>query len=261
VVGAIRPDDRVPNVVVLPTREELWEAAAERFVSAAAESVRRRGRFTVALSGGATPNGLYALLATKAFRTRVSWHDAHVFWGDERCVPPDDPRSNYRAAYELLLSHVPIPAANVHRLRGEAEPHEGAADGEAELRAHFMTPTGAPRFAGGACFDLVLLGLGTDGHTASLFPDGVALTEGSRWVVADYAASVGMWRLTLTLPVINAARDVLFLVSGTEKRGTAARVLNAPDNAARLPAGLVHPVEGRMTWLLDSAASPFPSPN
>ena len=113
----------MPNVVVLPTREELWQQAAERFVNAAAVAVRERGRFSVALSGGATPNGLHALLATKAFRTRVSWHDVHVFWGDERCVPPDDARSNYRAAYELLLSHVPIPGA---KNRKQAEENAGA---------------------------------------------------------------------------------------------------------------------------------------
>jgi 6-phosphogluconolactonase len=223
--------------------------------------VREHGRFSVALSGGATPNGLHALLASKSFRTRVSWRDTHVFWGDERCVAPDDPRSNYRAAFEQLLSHVPIPPANVHRLRGEAEPHDAAAQGEAELRAHFATPAGAPRFAAGERFDLVLLGLGTDGHTASLFPNGRAPTERTRWVAADYAASARMWRLTLTLPVINAARAVLFLVSGAEKRDITARVLAARGNVASLPASLVSPAEGETTWLLDAAASPLSPSN
>src|SRR5690349_11777856 len=127
----------MPNVVVLPTREGLWHASAERFVSVAADSVRETGRFSVALSGGATPNGPYSLLATKAFRTRVSWKDVHVFWGDERCVPPDDARSNYRAAYELLLSQVPIPVSNVHRMRAEIDQFESAAAYERVLRWHF----------------------------------------------------------------------------------------------------------------------------
>lgn len=249
------------NVVVLPTREALWNAAAERFVAAAADAVRARGRFSVALSGGATPSGLHALLATKEFRTRVSWKHVHVFWGDERCVPPDDARSNYRGAYELLLSQVPIPAPNVHRIRGEIDQFESAVEYEHELRAHFATPHGAPRFAPGTCFDLVLLGVGTDGHTASLFPDGNAIAERSRWSVADYAHSVGMWRITLTLPVLNAARAVLFLASGEEKRDIVERVLYSHDDAAKLPAGMIDAGEGEVTWLVDSAASPLSPSN
>lgn len=251
----------MPNVEVLPTREALWNAAAERFVRSAADAVQARERFSVALSGGATPNGLYALLATKAFRTRVSWKHVHVFWGDERCVSPDDARSNYRAAYELLLSHVPIPAANVHRMRGEIDQFESAAEYEQELRTHFTTSEGPPRFAPGACFDLVLLGVGTDGHTASLFPDGRAIDEKLRWTVADYAHSAGMWRITLTLPVINASQEALFLASGAEKRSIVERILHSLDDAATLPAHMVSPAEGEVTWMLDSAASPLSPSN
>jgi len=244
----------VPIVRTVPTRAALSAAAAEYFVETAAEAVRMHGRFTVALSGGATPNNVYALLATKPFRSRVSWPAVHVFWGDERCVPPDDPRSNYRAGYEMLLSHVPIPSANVHRMRGEIDPPDGAAQYEAELRTHFATSTGAPRFAPRERFDLTLLGVGLDGHTASLFPDGTAINERTRWVSPDYARSASTWRLTLTLPVINASARVLFLLSGEEKRPIARRILNASNDGAPLPAQRVDPVEGEMVWLVDTAA-------
>jgi 6-phosphogluconolactonase len=247
-----------PNVRTVPTREEFAAAAAEYFIETAAEAVRANGRFTVALSGGATPNVVFALLATKPFRSRVSWPAVHVFWGDERCVPPEDPRSNYRAAFEILLSHVPIPGANVHRMRGEIDPSEGAAEYEATLRAHFATPSGAPRFAPGARFDLTMLGVGTDGHTASLFPGSNAVSETRRWVAPAYAQVAGTWRLTLTLPVINASAKVLFLLSGEDKRPIARRILDASNDGAPLPVQRVIPVEGETTWLLDAAAASPP---
>ena len=248
-----------PIVRTVATRDELAAAAAEQFVEAAAASVRAHGRFTVALSGGATPNGVYGLLATKPFRSRVTWPAVHVFWGDERCVPPEDPRSNYRAAFEILLSHVPIPSANVHRMRGEIDPAEGASEYESALRTHFATPSGAPRFAPGERFDLVLLGVGADGHTASLFPHGNAVHETARWVAPEYARASSMWRLTLTLPVINASARVLFLLSGQEKRPIARRILDASSDGATLPAFRVAPAEGVTTWLLDAAAGSPPA--
>jgi 6-phosphogluconolactonase len=246
------------NVRTVPTRDDLAAAAAAYFIETAAAAVRANGRFTVALSGGATPNGVFALLATKPFRSRVSWSAAHVFWGDERCVPPEDPRSNYRAAFEILLSHVPIPAANLHRMRGEIDPAEGAAEYEVALRSHFATPSGAPRFAPGARFDLTMLGVGTDGHTASLFPDSNAVNETRRWVAPAYAQVAETWRLTLTLPVINASAKVLFLLSGEDKRPIARRILHASDDGALLPAQRVMPVEGETMWLLDAAAASPP---
>ncbi|MES2521351.1 MAG: 6-phosphogluconolactonase [Gemmatimonadota bacterium] len=256
---------RNTEVQVLQDRTALFSDAAERIVQAATDCIRERGRFTLALSGGATPNGVYTLLATKPFRSRVVWPQVHVFWGDERCVPPDDPRSNYRAAYELLLSHVPIPAANIHRMQGEIDPSMAAMQYESLLRSHFGTPSGAPRYASGANFDLMLLGVGADGHTASIFPEGTALQEQQRWALAEYAASAGTWRITVTLPVINAAARVLMLVAGGEKRAIMERVLSPHasqvlQNDASLPAERVQPAEGELTWLLDSAAMPALDP-
>jgi 6-phosphogluconolactonase len=256
--SGMMPND--PLVRTVASRDDLAAAAAEYLIETAAEAVRENGRCTVALSGGATPNGVYALLATKPYRSRVSWPAMHLFWGDERCVPPEDPRSNYRAAFELLLAHVPIPAANVHRMRGEIDPSDGAAEYEAALRTHFATGSGAPRFAPSERFDLVMLGVGTDGHTASLFPDSNALHETVRWVAPAYARVAETWRLTLTLPVINASAKVLFLLSGEDKRPIARRMLHAADDGAPLPAQRVVPVAGEVTWLLDAAAALPPTP-
>ena len=251
------------DVEILSDVGALHEAAAERFVRIVTSSIQHNGRCSVALAGGATPNGLYALLASKPFRSRVPWHAVHVFWGDERCVPPDDPRSNYRAAYELLLAHVPVLPANIHRIEGEREPSEAAARYETSLRAHFETPIGAPRFAPEARFDLVLLGLGTDGHTASLFPGGNALHERERWVTADYAPSQGAWRVTLTPPLLNAAARVQFMVAGSDKREILTEVLahghranaKAASGDVGYPAQAIVPLEGELCWLVDAAAA------
>lgn len=259
-------------LVVYPDSGTLYHAAAESFIAIASRAVQERGRCSVALAGGATPSALYALLATKPFRSRVPWHAVHVFWGDERCVPPDDPRSNYRGAYESLLSLVPVSPAHIHRMRGEIDPHDAAADYERVLREHFATPTGAARFTAGARFDLVLLGVGTDGHTASLFPGGSAARETLRWVAAEYAPSAAMWRVTLTPPLLNAAAHVQFLAAGAEKQEIVSDVLRqtswwdeAPasrDDAsqlpsnARFPAAAILPAEGELRWLVDAAAAP-----
>ena len=237
-----------PLVQVYPDGAALAQAAAAHWVARATEASATRGRFAVALAGGTTPRAAYALLATPAWAGLVDWARVHVFWGDERCVPPDHPESNYRLAHEALLAHVPLPPANVHRVRGEQEPEAAAADYEHTLR-HFFGPGSEPRF------DLVLLGLGRDGHIASLFPGTAALAETARLVVAVAAAyeERPTWRISLTLPALNAAHEVVFLVSGAEK---AAIVRTALGNAeARLPAQLVRPASGRVTWLLDAASS------
>lgn len=220
----------------------LARAAAEHFVTVAAEAIAARGRFVVALSGGSTPRATYVLLASDEFAARVDWSRVHVLWGDERCVPPDHAESNYRMAREVLLDKVPIPAENVHRMRGELSPDQAATAYQAELEAVL---------GAGGRFDLVLLGMGADGHTASLFPGTAALEEGERTVVAVTVKGLCAWRVTLTLPVINAGRDVLFLVSGAAKGPTLARMC-----AGELfPAGLVQPDEGQLTWLVDLAAA------
>ena len=240
---------------MFPTSDALTAGAAERIVAAAAAAVRARGRFVVALSGGVTPKALYERLASAAYAARVNWSNTEVFWGDERCVPPDDAASNARMAREALLDRVPIPSDHVHRIRGEDSPTEAAALYERELRATFARPVGPPDAERDGRFDVVLLGLGADGHTASLFPDSAALKETTRWVVADWMPAVSMWRVTLTPILINAAAEILFLVSGREKAAILQRVLEGPRQPERLPAQRIAPSRGRLRWLVDSAAA------
>lgn len=230
------------ELTVVSDAERLAEAAARRIVALASAAVARRGRFVVALSGGSTPRATYRLLATEPHASAIDWLRVQVFWGDERCVPPHHADSNYRVARRALLDHVDLPARNVHRIRGELTPEEAAAAYRAELEA---------ALGDRGRFDLILLGLGPDGHTASLFPGTTALEEGQRAVVAVHLEELGAWRVTLTLPVLNAARHVMFLVSGADKANALARVLEGE----RLPAGLVQPSDGSLTWLVDRKAA------
>jgi len=227
---------------VYPDGAGLALAAAAHFVELAAQAVEDRRRFTVALPGGSTPRATYSLLASTEFAPRVDWARVQVFWGDERCVPPDHPESNYALARETLLDHVPLPEGNIHRIRAELDPRRAAALYQEELEAVLGTE---------GRFDLVLLGIGADGHTASLFPGTLALEEKTRWVVENYVESLSAWRVTLTLPVLNTARQVTFLLSGAPKAETLARV----RAGERLPAALVHPPPGRLTWMVDTAAA------
>jgi len=243
------------KVEVFPTTDALMQAAAGRFVRSAEEAIRASGRFVVALSGGSTPRALYALLASAPYAPLVDWPRVLVFWGDERCVPPGNPASNYRMTREALLDRVPLPKANVHRIRGEADPVEAAGAYEGELRRTFATPEGPPRRTPGARFDLVLLGLGDDGHTASLFPGTAAVHEATRWVVAHHVAALSMWRITLTPVVINAAAEVVFLVSGQPKAAILQRVLEGAPRPDTLPAQAIAPSDGQLRWLVDAAAA------
>ena len=234
-------------------------AAAGAIVEHATTAIARSGRFVIALSGGTTPVAVYELLASPAFASHLDWSAWHVCFGDERCVRPDDPQSNYRMARLALLDQVSIP--HVHRMRGEDTPDNAARAYERELRTLFATPTGRPGFDEGHRFDLVLLGLGADGHTASLFPNGAALHESTRWVVAATHDGAAPQRLTLTLPVINASAQVMFLVTGASKADTLRQVLEHPADIARLPAQGVSPSHGALEWLVDAAASPgLPGP-
>lgn len=235
------------EIVIRPDTATLAQEAARRFAAAAEKTVAARGRFTVALSGGATPVALYRLLAGEPYRTHLPWTEIHLFWADERCVPPEDPNSNYRLLAETLLASAPVPPQNIHRIRGEWEPERAANDYEQRLRAFFGD--GSPRL------DLVLLGLGTDGHTASLFPEAATLTETTRLALPVGAAYKDRpaWRVTLTLPLLNAARGILFLVSGADKARIVHKVLEDMD--ARLPAQYIRPTEGEVTWLLDAASA------
>lgn len=227
--------------------DELARAAAEIFTAEAIAAVRERGRFVVALSGGLTPRRMYQELAAWPLRERVPWGQVHVFWGDDRCVPPTDPRSNAGQARRLLLDHVPVPRDQIHPMRCETSPHEAARRYEAELRIFFAGRR--------ARFDLVLLGLGDDGHTASLFPGSPALDEFRRWALDVYVPGHDVRRMTLTTQIINQAALVVFMVSGSAKARTLQAVLEGPRDERRLPAQLIAPNDGRTEWLLDREAA------
>jgi 6-phosphogluconolactonase len=230
------------DLAVLPSAAALADVAAERFVAAARDAIDSRGQFLVALSGGSTPRGTYLRLGTEALVSQVMWSRVQVLWTDERCVPPHHADSNYRMARETLLDRVPVPAANVHRIHGEDDPLIAADVYETTLRAL-------------ARIDLVLLGLGEDGHTASLFPGSAAVHEPTRWVMAARVGATSMWRITLTPAVINAAVEVLFLVSGAAKAGILRRVLEGPRRPQELPAQAISPVHGSVHWCVDAAAA------
>jgi 6-phosphogluconolactonase len=251
--GAPEINPMTPRTIrIFPDVEALSEAAAHEFVRCAREATAARGRFTVALSGGSTPRRLYQFLAAEPFRGQVDWSHVEFFWGDERCVPPDDAESNYRMAREAVLARLPLPADHVHRLEAERPDKESAArDYQAVMARVFgVDPAGPP-----PAFDLVLLGMGPDGHTASLFPHTRALDETGRWVVVNFVPKFSTDRLTLTRPVLNRAREVLFLVAGADKAEVLAEVLAGPDDPARLPSQSVRPADGRLVWFLDRAAA------
>jgi 6-phosphogluconolactonase len=240
------------RLVVLPDPDSVARAAAERIALRAERAAKEPGTFTIALSGGSTPGRLYALLADPSapYRARIPWERMQVFFGDERHVPPDDPQSNFRMARETLLDRAPIPPANVHRILAERSADEAAALYEEELRRAFaLDSAGLPRF------DVVLLGMGEDGHTASLFPGTAALSERRRLAVANWVPRFSTWRITLTLPVLNSARAVLFLVAGGDKAGPLAAVFDPSSAPDAYPCQLVRPGSGELLWLVDRAAA------
>jgi 6-phosphogluconolactonase len=232
---------------VFADADALHAALASSLAGRIGEAVRARGACSLALSGGRTPRALYERLARRHLHD-VPWPRVHVFWSDERYVPPEDERSNYRMARETLLDHVPVPAAHVHRMpTGPADIRQAAAACERELRAHFGTPW--PRF------DLMLLGIGDDGHTASLFPGAPALDETDRWVAAATAPVEPRERLTLTLPAINHAAAIHVLVCGRGKAAALREALSGDADPRRLPASALRPVDGTIEWWADAAAA------
>jgi 6-phosphogluconolactonase len=237
------------EIRIEPTVEAVALAAASEFTQQAAEAVNARGLFAVALSGGSTPRALYSLLASDKYRNQVPWDKTHFFWGDERDVPLDHPDSNYRMADDAMLSKVPAPSSNVHRVRTEVgDAVAAAAQYEEELRKVFHIPEGEfPRF------DLVLLGMGPDGHTASLFPGTEALGEQHRLVVANRVEKFGSYRITMTLPVLNNAACVMFLVTGEDKAQILKEVLEGEPGP--YPSQLIQPVNGRLLWLVEQNAA------
>jgi 6-phosphogluconolactonase len=242
--------DGAPEIIVLEDPAALAEAAAQAIVEVATEAANTHGRFTVALAGGLTPRATYERLAQAPLRERMPWQRTWAFFGDERGVAADHPDSNYRMANEALLSKVPIPPAQIARIRGEAEdPEAAAADYARHMNDVFACKRGdLPRF------DLILLGMGVDGHTGSLFPGSPVLKEVFRPVAAVHAGAASIpQRFTFTFPVINTAAHVMFLVAGAEKAKMLKAVLAEPSSA--LPAAMVRPTNGRLVWLLDRAAA------
>ncbi len=229
--------------------EQLARAAAELFVKVTSESIQARGRFRVALSGGFTPRRVYELLATAAFGGRIEWSHVDVFWGDERYVPPDDRDSNYHMTYETLLRHVAAPAANIHPVPTNISPPHAAAEAyEENIWRQFDDPFSMPQL------DLIYLGLGTNGHTASLFPRSQALQQRAQLVVADFIPELDQWRITMSAQLLNHGRTVAFLVAGGEKAQVLRDVLLGPRDPERLPAQLIAP-EGTLLWMVDEAAA------
>ena len=238
------------EIRVLTTPQELFAAAADEVIHATNDAVAKYGRFTIALSGGSTPKALFNLLATNA-KTTLPWDKMFFFWGDERHVGPTDPDSNYRMADEAMLSKVPVPAGNIFRFQAENPDAAQVANAyEKTLQKFFQLQAGA--FPG---FDLILLGMGPDGHTASLFPGTAGVQERSRLVIANWVEKLKTHRLSFTLPVLNAARSVAFLVSGIDKAPMVKTVLEENVPAEQYPAKLVHPADGKLIWFLDRAAA------
>ena len=239
----------VPEIKVVPDAKAVAAEAAERVTSAAERGIAERGAFSIALSGGSTPKALYALLTAEPYRSRIDWSKVHILFGDERAVPPDHKDSNYRMADEALLSKVPIPKSQVHRMKGELgeRADEAAKEYGLMLKADFLNG-----------LDVVLLGMGGDGHTASIFPHTPAVSEKKHRVVGYFAenSSTGRsWRITMTAPFINQARDVLVLLAGADKAQRVKEVLEGPKEPDRLPIQLIAPTHGKMTWVMDVAAA------
>jgi 6-phosphogluconolactonase len=238
------------QITICRDAEQLYREAAARFVACARAAAQTARGFTVALSGGSTPKGVYTLLATPEYRAQIPWSRVHLFWGDERCVPPDHDESNYRMVRESLLSKIDIPPRSVHRMAGEKDPQIAAAEYELELSNFFRLTEGElPRF------DLILLGLGEDGHTASLFPGSKALERTKRLVASADVETLGRHRLTLTLPVLNNGAQIVFLVSGRSKAAILGEVLGTKSRLSILPAAKVQPVNGQVTWLVTQDAA------
>lgn len=241
-----------PTVLIEESTEALTDRVAERIAARASEAIAAHGRFTWVLSGGATPRALYTLLAgAPRFRSAVDWQRVHFFWGDERHVRPDAPQSNYRMANDAMLSRLSIPAGHVHRIAGELATAEASALAyDEDLAQFFDLKAGSfPRF------DFVLLGMGSDGHTASLFPGTPALAEARRRVLAPWVEKLKEFRVTLSAPVFNAAAAVLFLVAGSEKARTVRTALEGSRALNGLPCQLIQPEDGELVWALDAGAA------
>ncbi|MDT4955710.1 MAG: 6-phosphogluconolactonase [Acidobacteriota bacterium] len=238
----------IGQLIILDDSSQVARAAADRFAEIARAAIDARGRFSVALAGGSTPKRAYELLASDEYKDQLDWSKVHIFFGDERLVPPDDAESNYRMVNEAMLSHLPLLPENIHRMQGVGDAVANARLYEDELRTYFND-------AEWPGFDLVLLGMGDDGHTASLFPSSPALAEQQAWVAANWVEKFNAFRITLTAPAINHAAHVIFLVTGENKAQRLAEVLSGGRDAGRLPSQLINPLNGSLEWLVDKSAS------
>lgn len=234
------------RIEIVKDPNELAALAAQRIVQAIQARLQASEHFSLVLSGGSTPESLYRRLAHLPIG-EIDWARLHLFWGDERCAPPDHPDSNYQMTRRALLEHVRVPPEQIHRMRGELPPEEAARAYAKELAQFFGD--GPPQF------DLILLGMGADGHTASLFPHSQALKESKRWVVANHVSAQQSWRITLTVPAINTGREILFLVRGADKANTLQRVLEGPFQPDELPAQYIQPTTQPALWLVDAGAA------
>jgi 6-phosphogluconolactonase len=243
----------IPEVRILPDASALAQTATEHILDACLLAIHLRGVANLALAGGETPRLAYTLLSQPEYASRMDWSRMQIYWSDERLVPPDHTYSNYRLAAEVLLRRVPIPQENIHRMHGELPPYEAAQAYEDELRR--CLPAGEDGFP---CFDLMMVGMGDDGHIASLFPGAPALLEHQRWIVAsehNQPPPPLVPRLSLTLPVINASAQVLLMVSGEKKAETLRQVLEDVPGSEPLPAQLIKPRSGKLVWLIDAPAA------
>jgi 6-phosphogluconolactonase len=234
------------QVQVFPDLEALSHEAATLFVNLSRNCTALRGRFTVVLSGGSTPRILYSLLGSGLYQRRVDWHHVHFFWADERCVPIVHEENNFKLVSDLLLSKISLPHGNIHRIKVEEGPEKGAQDYEDRIR-EFFNMSGFP------VFDFIILGVGKDGHTASLFPGSTSLKENMRLAVPVYMEEMKIHRITLTLPVLNNADHIIFLAAGSAKADVIKKILG--NKKEQYPAGLVSPVHGNLIWMLDRKAS------
>ena len=236
------------RVQVLPDLEAISHHAASLFVEMAKKAFIQKTRFAVVISGGSTPRKLYGLLSSEEYGHQIDWEKVHFFWADERCVPKDHEESNFKVSFDSLLSKVSIPVGNIYRIRSEEDPEKAARDYEKEIRVFFGN-------LDWPVFDLIILGMGEDGHTASLFPGSKSLEERERLAVPVYLEKPGINRITLTLPVLNHGSQILFLVSGRSKATVLSEVLGEGHKRDRYPAGLIDPVYGELLWLIDQEAA------
>jgi len=237
------------SIEIYPNPEELSKAAVQLFVDVARQSVKERGRFTAALSGGGSPQRMYEMLASEPFKSRVPWDEAFIFWGDERFVPSDDPENNARMTREKLLDHVPLPSDHIFPIPTSGKPKAAATTYASTLSSFFGNSNDFPRF------DFMLLGLGENGHTASLFPETDVLQEQNKLVDSVFIEEKDQYRITLTYPVINSARNIVFLVHGSSKSSVLQKILEGKYEPNELPAQLIKPSSSELFWLIDENAA------